>query len=82
MKLIETQIIQEADNLSKETGVPFRDCLEMLWKGGASNPINTIGRSSQCNEDLERVKGLSCKGVINARKSRDHVTSRNGSSRV
>jgi len=27
---IPNQIIQEADNLSKELGLPFRDCLEIL----------------------------------------------------
>lgn len=29
---IPTQIAQEADNLSKETGIPFRDCLEVIYK--------------------------------------------------
>ena len=29
---IPPKLIQEADNLSKETGIPFRDCLEVLYK--------------------------------------------------
>ena len=27
-------IIKEADNLSKETGIPFRVCLELLYQNG------------------------------------------------
>lgn len=29
---VPNQIVQEADNLSKETGISFRDCLEVLYK--------------------------------------------------
>jgi len=30
--IIPNKIVQEADNLSKETGISFRDCLEVLYK--------------------------------------------------
>ena len=30
--IVPNQIIQEADNLSKESGIPFRSCLEVLYK--------------------------------------------------
>ena len=29
---IPNQVIQGADNFSKETGISFRDCLEVLYK--------------------------------------------------
>lgn len=38
-KVVPTNIIQEADNLSKETGINFRDCLEMVYKAY----LNKIG---------------------------------------
>ena len=31
-QIVPNQIVQEADNLSKETGISFRDCLEVLYK--------------------------------------------------
>jgi len=30
--IIPNVIVQEANNLSKETGISFRDCLEVLYK--------------------------------------------------
>jgi hypothetical protein len=30
--LIPLEVVQDADNLSKETKIPFRDCLEILMK--------------------------------------------------
>jgi len=32
MMKVDNKIVQEADNLAKETHLPFRDCLEILYK--------------------------------------------------
>jgi hypothetical protein len=29
---VPTQILQDADNLSKETGIPLRDCIDVLMQ--------------------------------------------------
>ena len=39
--VIPPQIVQEADNLAKETHIPFRDCLEVLVQAHLQVPTET-----------------------------------------
>jgi len=38
-QIVPNQIVREADNLSKETGINFRDCLEILFKVDQEKPF-------------------------------------------
>ena len=50
-----TKLVQEADNLAKETGIPFQDTLEVLYKAYLKRLTPQVVVSD--SEDLVGVRG-------------------------
>lgn len=48
--IVPNQIVQEADNLSKEIGINFRDCLEILFKAHQDLGCNNCPHQEVCTE--------------------------------
>jgi len=53
---VDNQIVQEADNLSKETRIPFRECLDTLVRAYRSEPPPMYGMLRPCLLDSLRQR--------------------------
>ena len=54
MKIIPNQIVIEADNLSKEIGISFRDCLEVLYRTYLIGTVRTKQDERPAKEERRR----------------------------
>ena len=56
---VPNEIVREADNLSKETGISFRDCLEVLYKAYQDLRYGSIPILVEPQRGHEGVRGPS-----------------------